>query len=260
LADLLDRCIEQDLEHRYPDFEPVLTGFEALASGESGRSVKGRRPRAEKPQSPNLPPAQQADNHPQDDIEAYYREFRNRHGVRPRASQSFRDGHDPRSVRAKFGSWFRFVEAMGDVSDGQKRLLGDLAEFFAALETTVMVKSFKMLTLQAMLNRKALPGTIEIRELAREFGRLAARSPVLLEEVAENVNDLDRLCRYLEKNPVAAWAGGKGTGGKPYFTYEQGVFSSAFVVAEGLLPEFHELATEIIEWRLAAYLQREQTP
>jgi hypothetical protein len=205
-----------------------------------------------------VPSGKQTDSRPHGDIEAYYREFRNRHGVRPRASQAFRDGYDPRTARARHRTWLRFVEAMGDLSEGQKRLLRDLGEFLGTLETTAMTKSFKMLTLQAMLNRKALPGTITIKELAAEFGRLAAGSAVLVAEVGENVNDTDRLCRYLERNPVAAWAGGKGTGGKPWFAYEQGRFSSTFAVSADLLPEFHELAKEVIEWRLAAYLQREE--
>jgi hypothetical protein len=195
---------------------------------------------------------------PQEDIEVYYRAYRDRHGTRPRAIQAFRDGHDPRSVRGRHGSWLRFVEAMGDLSDGQKVLLRDLGDLLASIETTQMTKSFKMLTLQAMLNRKALPGSIAIGELAAEFGRLAAASSILRAEVGAELEDTDRLCRYLERNPVAAWAGGKGTGGKAYFVYDQGVFSSTFTVAEDLRPEFHELAREVIEWRLAAYLKREE--
>src|SRR4029077_15604609 len=99
---------------------------------------------------------------------------------------------------------------------------------------------------------------IGIRELAAEFGRLEAGSAVLRAEVGEDVNDADRLCRYLERSPVAAWAGGKGTGGKAYFAYEQRIFSSTFAVQEDQRPEFHELARELIEWRLATYLQREE--
>jgi hypothetical protein len=133
-----------------------------------------------------------------------------------------------------------------------------LGEFLKTLESTPMTRSFKMLTLQAMLNRKALPGAVGIKELAGEFRRLALGSAILLADVGEDVNDTDKLCRYLEKNPVAAWAGGRGTGGKPHFAYVQGVFSSTFTVADDLRPEFHELAKEVIEWRLAAYLRREE--
>ena len=50
----------------------------------------------------------------------------------------------------------------------------------------------------------------------------------------------------------------RGVWGRPYFAYDQGVFSSTFAVAEELRPEFHELAREVIEWRLAAYLKREE--
>jgi tetratricopeptide (TPR) repeat protein len=263
LADVLDRCVERELEHRHSGFEPVLGVLEALASGKGVPGPKVRKKPEKKLQSPPesaapLPGVEQRGAAPDEDIEAYYRDFRDRHGTRPRAIQAFRDGHDPRSVRARHGSWLWFVEAMGDLSEGQKLLLRDLGDLLATIESTPMTRSFKMLTLQALLNRKALPGSLGIRDLAAEFGRLAASSSILRAEVGAELDDLDRLCRYLERNPVAAWAGGKGTGGKAYFAYNQAVFSSTFAVAEDLRPEFHELAREVIEWRLAAYLKREE--
>ena len=36
------------------------------------------------------------------------------------------------------------------------------------------------------------------------------------------------LIRLLEQNPIAAWAGGKGTGGVSYFAYEDGTFRTTF--------------------------------
>ena len=263
LADVLDRCVERELEHRHSDFEPVLGVLEALTSGKGVPAAKGRKRPEKNPQPPSgpvvpLPGAQPSGVESQEGIEAYYRNFRDRHGTRPRASQAFRDGHDPRSVRPQYGSWLRFVEAMGDLSEGQTILIRDLGDLLAMIETTPMNKSFKMLTLQALLNRQALPGSLSIRDLAAEFGRLASASSVLRAEVGDELDDLDRLCRYLERNPVAAWAGGKGTGGKAYFAYNQGVFSSTFSVAENLRPEFHELAREVIDWRLAAYLKQRE--
>jgi hypothetical protein len=262
LAEVLDRCVEHDLEHRHADFGPVLGILEPLASGKGVLGPKGKREQGQKVQSPRPisvpPPGEQPGVESPEDMEAYYRGFRDRHGMRPRAVQAFHEGHDPRSVRTRHGSWLQFVEVMGDLSEGQKGLLRELGDFLKTLETTPMTRSFKMLTLQAMLNRKALPGSVGIQELAAEFQRLASASAILLSDVGEDVNDTDRLCRYLEKNPVAAWSGGKGTGGKPYFAYDRGVFSSTFTVAAELRPEFHELVREVIEWRLAAYLKREE--
>jgi serine/threonine protein kinase len=262
LAHVLNGCVEQDLEHRHADFEPVLRVIEALTSTEvkvrkRGQGSEKKRQDLARPATPAPPPVQTGVR-PQDQIEAFYKEYKDRHGMRPRAIQAFHEGHDPRLVRPRYGSWLQFVNAMGDLSDGQKGLLLELGEFLKTLETTQMTRSFKMLTLRGMLNRKALPGAIGIKELAAEFQRLALGSAVLRADVGEDLNDMDKLCRYLEKNPIAAWAGGKGTRGRPYFAYEQSVFSSTFTVVEELRPEFQELAREIIEWRLADYLRREE--
>ena len=52
-----------------------------------------------------------------------------------------------------------------------------------------MTKSFKMLTLTAMLNQDALPGCIGIGELTTEFRRIARRSSTLRDDVAETLED-----------------------------------------------------------------------
>jgi hypothetical protein len=63
---------------------------------------------------------------------------------------------------------------MGDLSGRQKRLLVEAGDFLDVVETTPMTRSFKMLTLRAMLQVGALPGQIGIRALAEEFARLGA--------------------------------------------------------------------------------------
>jgi len=189
-------------------------------------------------------------------IEAYYRDFRERHGVRPRAAEAFHDGFDPRSVRTHYGSWLQFVGDMGDLAAGERTLLGEVGGFLRVLETTPMTRSFKMVTLRALLGRNALPGSVGIDALVTEFRRQATRSPVLLAEVGEDAGDERRLRSYLERNPIAAWVDGKGTGGTAYFAYDGATFSSTFAVPVERVGAFQELVSEIVEWRLAAYLGR----
>jgi len=188
-------------------------------------------------------------------VEAYT-DFRERHGIRPRAVEALHDGYNPRSVRAAHRSWLRFVDGMGDLGPGQKQLLQSLGEILDVLEITPMTKSFKMLTLLAMLNHDALPGAINIDTLVAEFARLARRSAALRGDVGEELDDPVRLRAYLEKNPIAAWVGAKGTGGAPYFIYEHQSLRSTFSVPDDLRSDFQELVREIVDWRLAEYLQR----
>jgi hypothetical protein len=111
-------------------------------------------------------------------------------------------------------------------------------------------------TLEAMLQRDALPGSLGIGELAAEFARVVGRSAALKADVGVPLDEPVRLQKYLEKNPIAAWTEGKGTGGRTYFAYADGQFRSTFTVPDELRTDFRELVQEILDWRLAEYLQR----
>ena len=61
--------------------------------------------------------------------------------------------------------------------------------------------------------------------------------------------------RLLEENPIKAWCGAKGTGGAAYFDYDSGVFTTQSVAAADR-EAMNELTREIVDWRLAQYLNR----
>jgi superfamily II DNA or RNA helicase len=42
-------------------------------------------------------------------LEYYYRDFVERHGVRPRAAEAYHEGYNPRGTRRYHGSWLNFV-------------------------------------------------------------------------------------------------------------------------------------------------------
>ena len=192
-------------------------------------------------------------------ILAYYDDFRERHGTRPTAVELYHSGYNPRSLRKTHGSWTKFVRTMGDLNDRENEVLQSAGEFLDVLESTPMTKSFKMLTLMGMLNRDALPGKIGIADLTLEFRRIARRSQTLRDEVGENLEDDSRLKSLIEKNPIEAWCGGKGTGGRSYFQYGEAVFSTDFSVASECRDDFQNLVRELVDLRLAEYLERGET-
>ena len=195
---------------------------------------------------------------PKDDeaLKTYYEDFRERYGARPRASETFHEGYSPRSARRTYGSWLRFVRNMGDLSTLQAQILETHGTFLDALEITPMVKSYKMVLLLAMLNEDALPGEITIDRLTRAFAQVAERSARLRQDVTVPLDDTGELQRLLEENPIAAWSGGKGTGDVPYFAYDNERFRLAMSVSPDRREAFQELVREIIDWRLAEYLER----
>ena len=119
-----------------------------------------------------------------------------------------------------------------------------------------MTKSYKMLVLEAMLNADRLPGSITIDELVQGVVRLAEGSARLASDLGVPLTDALAVRRHLEKNPIAAWESGAGTDGVAYFSYAGGQFKTTLDVAPEHRGPFQELVREIVEWRLAAYLDR----
>ena len=60
----------------------------------------------------------------------------------------------------------------------------------------------------------------------------------------------------IESNPIAAWCGGKGTGGRAYFEYNGSELSTDINVPAGACEDFQNLVRELVDWRLAEYLGR----
>jgi superfamily II DNA or RNA helicase/HKD family nuclease/diadenosine tetraphosphate (Ap4A) HIT family hydrolase len=191
-----------------------------------------------------------------DVFKAYYLDFKERQGVRPTAVEAFHDDYTPKSLRSHYVSWFQFVKSMGDLTTKQTAVLEEHGQFLDTLEVTAMTKSFKMLTLLAMLNQDCFPGQIDIGKLMQGFRSLAQRSSVLRHDVGDALSDDSRLSQLIEENPIQAWTGGRGTGGKKYFSYEDGIFRSNFEVRPEYRESLQELVREIADWRLAEYLSR----
>jgi len=193
----------------------------------------------------------------QDDaLERYYRDFKTLHGIRPTATEVYEDGYNPRAVRDRSGSWVRFVASMGDLDASQKGAFERHDAFVNSLDTTEMVKSYKMLVLLAMLNADSFPGSIHIDQLAAHVARLATRTKMASTDIGSALEDRNALIRLLEQNPIAAWVGGKGTGGVSYFSYQDKMFQTTFAVDADVAPALQELVRELAEWRLIEYLDR----
>ena len=191
-------------------------------------------------------------------LRQWYESYREEHGERPTALQTHHAGYNPRAAAKTHGSWADYLDAMGDLTADQKAALDNDAarELLTSLDTTQMTKSYKMLTLLTMLNAWQLPGEMPIEELARGFARLARRSAQLRADVGEALDDADALRKHLEKNPIAAWTGGKGTKGREFFAYDGVVFRTTFEVPTEQREAFQELARELADWRLGEYLDR----
>ena len=199
-----------------------------------------------------LRPASQVDA-----MSGFYEDFREQHDQRPMALEAYHAGYNPRAVRATHGSWFGYVRSMGGLGAEDQRVIEQAQEFMKVIESTSMTRSYKMLVLLAMLQLDRMPGSIRIEELIQAVRRMAIRSSVLRADIGESHLESDqRLRRHLESNPIENWTGPGSGRGKVYFEYTDGEFRylgpSDIVDRE----RFAALVRELVEWRLAEYLDR----
>jgi superfamily II DNA or RNA helicase/diadenosine tetraphosphate (Ap4A) HIT family hydrolase len=209
-----------------------------------------------------------------DEVERVYRELRLERGARPSAGELERLGHPPGVLRARYGSWFGFVQSEGDLTGDEAGVVASAAAFLREIETTEMTRSFKMVTLQALLDAEALRTGLPLRDLAVRTHALLRRSPELFADVPEELRrpELDaRLEKawlaYWRKNPVEAWTGAKKDR-RTWFRLDAAGdrFVPAFEVpakepgdGSGDAAErdaFARLVQELVDYRLAQYRAR----
>ena len=189
---------------------------------------------------------------PSEALRTYVFDFIDLHGVRPTALEAYRDGYSPRSVRQNFGSWPGFLKALGVLSEQHDRAQSIAAPFLESLEVTRMTRSFKMVTLLAMLNRDAFPGAIRIDDLVAAVRDLSKRHVSVANDFGPAIATPERLRAHLEENPINAWT----TGPEAFFTFADGEFTSLVSAPEDSRVPLQEMTRELAEWRLAEYLDR----
>jgi superfamily II DNA or RNA helicase/diadenosine tetraphosphate (Ap4A) HIT family hydrolase/HKD family nuclease len=190
---------------------------------------------------------------PEAALEAFYRDFLERHGVRPTAVEAFHEGFNPRANSER--SWLGFVSRMKGLSEGESAAFTQSRTFLESIEKTETTRSYKIVLLLAMISADKLPGEIEINELVEQVAKLAMRYLKVREDFSADVDDSKRLRTLLVENPIRAFVGGQGTGEVSYFRFEGDRLSTTFEASDAR--SFQELLREILDWCLAQYLSRQ---
>jgi len=197
---------------------------------------------------------------PSEALRTYIADFRDIHGIRPTALEAFRDGFNPGAVRANFGSWLGFLQASELLTESELEARLAATHFLEQLEITPMTKSFKMAVLLSMLNADQFPGAISIAELRDRIRAFVANHGTLRPDFEPSLDDNATLTQLLEQNPIKAWTEGRGTGARSYFQYSNESLATTLPpIADHLREEFQSLTRELAEWRLAQYLEAQQS-
>jgi hypothetical protein len=201
-------------------------------------------------------------------MSGFYRDFEEEHDQRPTALEAYHAGYNPRALKSTHGTWFGYIDSMGGFDAEDRAAWEHQRSFFDTFEVTPMTKSYKMLVLLALLQSDPLqsdilsgetvqggtgPLEIGISAIVQAVRRMAYRSAALRADLGEEHLESDsKLRRHMEVNPIDAWTKPDGA----YFEYREGVFRWVGGELGPHRERFAGLLRELVDWRLAEYLDR----
>lgn len=199
-----------------------------------------------------------------------FRELCEARGSRPTAGELYRLGLNPRVKGA--ASWLEFVAGEGQLTADEAAVLAQAGPFLGHLDTTPLTKSYKLVTLQALIEGGALVTGMDLGDLCQRAHAVLLRQPELARDL-DGVRELPdprypdpAVWRaYWRKNPIAAWLGESADKQKrPWFVLRGPAgserFEPKFGVPVELAPTLAALVGELVDWRLAEYRARWRQP
>ncbi len=203
-----------------------------------------------------------------DAIEEYCRSYLEEEGLRPTAGQTFRAGHDPAVVTAKYGSWFAFLRTADLLGEREAAVVDAHGDTLRAFQTESVTKSYKLVAIRALLHDGALRTGDEIVRNAETSRELLLSDPRLVHDVpAREFPDLadpsvEKWARYWRQWPIAHLTGTGSSGTRPnaLFRLESDWIVPAFAIDAKLGEIFDSMVAELMEYRLASYVLNKDKP
>ncbi|RJG50511.1 DEAD/DEAH box helicase family protein [Motilimonas pumila] len=193
-----------------------------------------------------------------------YQDLQAHLGHPPNATEFYRAGYDLNKVKKQHASWFGLVAAQCQDQHKQQVIQKHHDFLLAAVQTTAMTKSFKMLLLEAFIELDGLNNAPDIATLAAKSWHILASYPTLKQtELPTNVQHLtatdDAWVKYWLKNPIEhSIKSKKGSSQPPWFTLDTGHFKANFTIANNEVDTLQDLVKELVDYRIAKYIDTKQ--
>lgn len=185
------------------------------------------------------------------------------HGTRPTATQALRSGLDLSVARAN-GGWFQFLLDHNLLSDSEAHIVQSHAEFLKEVESTSATKSYKLVTLQALVQQGALGREIPTDELSDSAFQIVCGDPRLVQDVksknfpAPQEASTKQWRDHWRRWPLSALTGDLRGKSSTWFSTEERPdgewFISKFNVNDNDTEIFNQLVAELTDYRMARYL------
>jgi superfamily II DNA or RNA helicase/diadenosine tetraphosphate (Ap4A) HIT family hydrolase/HKD family nuclease len=193
-------------------------------------------------------------------LEDYCRSYADERGLRPSAAQAYEAGYNPSSARTEHGHWFAFLDDLGLLSEPEHAVMRGYAEVLDGFEKETINKSYKLVTLKALLHMNALRTGASVAEIAFSAHMLVRSDPRLVADTrSADMPDPasasgDTWRDYWLRWPLSAWAGRLRGSTSGWFRIEGNRFVPTFSVGTDAGEAFDAMVEELVDYRLARYL------
>lgn len=162
----------------------------------------------------------------------------------------------------KFDGWFGFLKSNNFLNEAESTVVDLVGDFFLEVEHGAYTKSFKLITLQAILSLDGFAVPTTTSAIAQRSKELIFNDPRLLNDLTDASSQFINVWEpepaewfaYWNKNPFAAWLRGGGNGSDPWFELVEEVFRFKTAVPENQMSVFESLLAEIVDYRLHRFL------
>ncbi len=204
--------------------------------------------------------AAMAKRKPIDALADYCVDYAAERGFRPTAVQAFRSGFNPRSAATKHRHWFGLLDDLGLLSDREAAVVRAHGDVLRAFEKEPVTKSYKLVTLRALLHDRALRAGTSVTAVSRRSLELVRADPRLISDVTgEEIPSpatvtADTWQRFWRTWPLTHLASPDRS--DPLYRLTGDRLEPRFTITDDLGDTFDALVAELVEWRLAEYLVR----
>lgn len=200
---------------------------------------------------------------PGDALIDFCRAFTIDEGTRPTAAQTLRSGLNPGSAKGT-GGWFRFLATAGLLQDDEQRVVHRHGDLLGEIERSSVTKSYKLVTLRALLHEGALSDGMSVDLLSDAARQIVCADPRLIADTTSaelpDVVGADAAVwrNYWRRWPIAAWTGELSKNPSLWFATESRSDAEWFVPRFDVdlrdVDTLAALVAELVEYRLARYL------
>jgi superfamily II DNA or RNA helicase/HKD family nuclease len=199
-----------------------------------------------------------------DALDEKYKSLKVSLGRRPTLIEFWRSGANLSKLRLNYGSWWEFIDEQGDASPDELQVIESHVQWFRDLTKTNLTKSYKLILLKTLLNRRVLHVSVTLQNLARWGKEWYLSHPDWISDLPDSILPLSNLSdrKWLDhwkKNPIAAWCREEQWSNISWFQQSGMMFTFQQRIDFDEVETFASMTEELLDWRIEQY-KRDHLP